>query len=174
MEEGTKEKIAIPQPQHRNLGVVGLSLLFIFIAGVAYTLHLIMTPPAPNLNKFPIKKDIATETDSTLLFQRTASWGPCALPNPNACHDELTLSQDGVLRVSSVKGPVLEKITPYNLEKIKTHIQASQLLTKPCDAPIVVDNSAHYRITLDGITRGIDFPGCENDLKVIDDILNNV
>ncbi|TSD08389.1 MAG: hypothetical protein Greene07144_105 [Parcubacteria group bacterium Greene0714_4] len=132
-----------------------------------------MTPPSLNLKTFPIKKD-GVEIDSTLLFQRNASWGPCALPDPDACHDELTLSQDGTLDVSSIKGPVHEKIPVENLEKIKEHIRSSNLLSKPCDAPLVADYIAHYRITLDGVTRDIDFPGCENDLKVIDEILNRI
>lgn len=171
MEENAAQQTETPQPRRHNAEVVGLSLLFIFIAGVTYILHLIMTPPALNLKEFPIKND-GGQTGSPLLFQRTASWGPCALPDANACHDELILSQDGTLNVSSVKGPVHEKITIENLKKIKNYIRTSNLLHKSCEAPGVVDYAAQYRITLDSITRDIDFPGCESDLKVIDDILN--
>ncbi len=184
----------------RSAELLGLILLFIFITVVTCLLYRAVMPKKVSYDlracpldamqcpdgsyigrtglhcKFDCSKKMGakkTVLDAGLLFQRTASWGPCLLPDPNACHDELTLSQEGSLNVSSVKGSVDEKISTDNLEKIKTHIRSSDLLHKACEAPETLDYAAHYRIILDGVTRDIDFPGCEADLKAIDNILNS-
>ncbi len=201
--EGSSQKQTIPKARSKILELFGLSFLFLFIAFVAYILYTIVVPKKipVTLRTCPLDAQLCpdgsyigrtgtactfdcsahmspatnppTDTHTNFLFQRTASWGPCALPNANACHDELTLSQDGMLEISSVKGIVKEKLDPSKLEKIKNHIRTSKLLQLPCTASIILDYSAQYRITLDGTTKDIDFPGCERELKVIDDLLNS-
>ncbi len=188
-----------PSKARRTAELLGLFALFVFIAVVAYGLHFILTPRdlSYSLKACPLDamqcpdgayigrtgssctfecskhKGSPTGENSTLLFQRTASWGPCLLPDPKRCHDELTLSNDGVLRVDSVKGILDEKIEPETLEKIREQIRTSDVLHKDCSATkTVADYFAHYRITLDGVARDIDFPGCDSDLRVIDNILN--
>ena len=201
--DDVSQKQMTSKVRSKIIELLWLSIIFIFIACVAYILYTIIVPKKipVTLRTCPLDAQLCpdgssigrtgtactfdcsahmspttnppTDTHANFLFQRTASWGPCALPDANACHDELTLSQDGMLEISSVKGIVKEKLDPSKLEKIKNHIRTSKLLLLPCTASVIVDYTARYRITLDGTTKDIDFPGCEQDLKVIDDLLNS-
>ena len=82
---------------------------------------------------------------------------------------EVVMGEDGEKRVAY---PAIEKVLNKNsMDKIIKQIRDSGLLTKPCEARLIMDYYVNYFINLDGAQREIKFPGCETELNKIDKLI---
>ena len=117
-------------------------------------------------NKISIKKDVA---EDILIYEKKASWGPCANPN-GGCFLFTSLYSSGRLVLESLETKELQ-LTVESVDTIITKIKNSGIMGMQCDAPRIVDYSATYNFNVEGETKTIYFPGCENELNTIDAVI---
>lgn len=108
------------------------------------------------------------EVGEEVLYKKIERWGPCR--SGTVCHQEVTLYGNGVLVMKGEKDyeTVLDIIM---LEDFKETVRQSGFMEANCEAPIVMDYSAEYTILLDGNLQTASFPGCQNELQHIDDLI---
>lgn len=79
----------------------------------------------------------------------------------------------GIDGEKKIINPATEKeLDDISLGRIIKQIQNSGILNKSCEAELAMDYSADYFINLDGIKKEIKFPGCESELKEIDNFID--
>lgn len=114
---------------------------------------------------------ISCEKESDeILFQKDASWGPC--PVYPGCYQNLSLYYSGKLEVVEEGSDNVTYLGVDIVQDVIRAIRDSGLLTEECSGPDVMDYGATYYINLDGVNRTIRFPGCEEELDAIEDILH--
>jgi len=83
---------------------------------------------------------------------------------------EVVMAPEGEKRVTY---PAVEKtLNKKAMDKIIKQIRDSGVLTKPCEAELVMDLYVTYFINLDGVQREIKFPGCEAEFNAIDKLID--
>ena len=82
---------------------------------------------------------------------------------------EVVMGENGEERTAY---PTIEKtLDKKAVDEIIRQIRDSGVLTKPCEAELIMDFYVDYFINLDGIQREIKFPGCETELNKIDKLI---
>lgn len=108
--------------------------------------------------------DVAGDTDkSGVVYDKRAYWGPCPSPDPTACRDLVTIYADGTLAANGVTTTV----SVGKIEELAATISESGIMNKSCEASVFVDYSATYKVN----EKEIRFPGCEEELKEIDEFV---
>ena len=80
------------------------------------------------------------------------------------------MASDGEKRVTY---PATEKTLNKNaMDRIIKQIRDSGVLTKPCEAELIMDVYVSYFINLDGIKKEAKFPGCESEFNEIDKLID--
>jgi hypothetical protein len=118
----------------------------------------------------PTKYYTTTDLDE-ILFEKIEGWGPC--PPDTVCKLETKIYYSGKM---SVSGQVYaEKELPENtiLEIVKV-VKDTNLMNKNCEAPIVLDYMATYKLNIDGNKKEIQFPGCEKEIRKIENLIPKV
>ena len=112
-----------------------------------------------------IKKD--TTADS-ILFEKNSGWGPC--PPGAVCEQSIRLYYSGEL---ILKGyiTVTKQLDQETVGNFKNQIKTSKIMERSCESTEVLDYMATYKINLDGKTKEINFPGCENELSEIEKLI---
>ncbi|KKU95704.1 MAG: hypothetical protein UY28_C0045G0005 [Candidatus Amesbacteria bacterium GW2011_GWB1_48_13] len=103
-----------------------------------------------------------------IIFEKDEWWGPCPLQG-EPCEQRTKLYGSGrlVLEGNENKDSYLGgSVTGRVVEQIRL----SGIMDKNCQAPLVLDYGATFKIVLDGREKEIRFPGCEKELKSIDDL----
>ena len=107
--------------------------------------------------------------NDTILLEKYESWGPC--PNESfKCYLSTKLYYSGKL-VLDGDNTTQKQLDKNSVDKIIAQIKQSQIMDKDCSASIVLDYGATYRLNINGHKKSINFPGCENDLSKIDDLI---
>jgi len=108
--------------------------------------------------------------DSLILFEKEEGWGPCP-PEDRICRQSTKLYSSGKLVLEGAK--IFEKqLDKEKMEKIKNQIKLSNVIFKNCSAGIILDYTATYILNIDGQIKTIKYPGCENELKRIEELIN--
>ena len=126
--------------------------------------------------------------DPNLLYAKKALIGLCRTKSGSggSCHFNTYLYKSGTLVLESgelvVREEGGEKATTYptvqmELDKnamdgIINQIRDSGILTKPCEAEMIMDYYVDYFVNLDGIKRETQFPGCEAEFNEIDKLID--
>jgi len=101
-----------------------------------------------------------------LIFQKDSGWGPCP---PNAtCSSYLELYSSGRLVIDGNE----TQLSPEKMEQIRQAVIDSGIMDKDCPHSVVLDYWAEYRIYIGGQTKIITFPGCETEMKTIEDLIH--
>ncbi len=112
-------------------------------------------------------------TTSYIIYKKDAGWGPCANPN-DVCFSKVSLFSDGVLVVQDGDGSYKKNITADSVKSVQEIIRNSNVMHKTCTASIVADYWATYQLTVDYQTKNITFPGCEQELKSVDILIDKI
>ncbi|KKW00600.1 hypothetical protein A3H89_02100 [Candidatus Amesbacteria bacterium RIFCSPLOWO2_02_FULL_48_11] len=105
---------------------------------------------------------------SLVIFEKNEGWGPCP-PGGGPCSQSTKLYGSGRLVFEGNENG--EKNLSKNLvDQVIGQIKQSGIMDNSCEAPIVLDYSAIYKVNLDGQEKTIRFPGCENEIKKIESL----
>lgn len=108
-------------------------------------------------------------TNEVLLYEKQESWGPC--PNPEGgCFLNTYLYSSGRLVLESLETEELQ-LSSESVDKITSEIKNSGVMKTRCKETEVVDYWATYNLNIDRKNKTIRFPGCEDELKLIDNVI---
>lgn len=109
-------------------------------------------------------------SQAILIFEKSSGWGPCE--SGDECTQKISVYSNGALVVSGKKD--LEKnIGVENVEKFIKAIKDSGVIGKECAGGQGIDFSATYKIYLDDKITTIVFPGCDEELRGVDVVLDS-
>lgn len=106
-------------------------------------------------------------SDNTILFEKQEGWGPC--PPGDICRQSTKLFYSGELVLEGEKN-TNKKLDAQTTSKIKNQFVASDIMNKDCSAGVVLDYYVIYTLNYEGRTKEIIFPGCEEELKSIEEL----
>lgn len=110
-----------------------------------------------------------TDPSQIIIFEKRLSWGPC--PNEGGCFEALYLYESGKLVVENKQGYHENKLPKDFVDRFKQTIEQTGIMQKKCViASPVMDYSASYSIVHGGKKKEIKYPGCEEELKIIDEL----
>ena len=109
------------------------------------------------------------KVENLILFEKQESWGPC--PPNNICNQTTKLYYSGELILEGEMN-IKKELDGEVMEKIKNQIESSGIIDKDCwiKAP-VPDYSATYTFYLEGKTKKMRYPNCEEELKEIETLI---
>ncbi len=112
--------------------------------------------------------DEVSQGDDYILYRMHASWGPCAGPE-GSCWEEVTLSSAGLYQGVNYRSTTTYTLGATVIDEFKRIVQANDLLSKQCEAPMVLD--AHKTYYLHGRADPITFPGCEDEMRQLEQLI---
>ena len=119
---------------------------------------------------FSLNKTSINENEDILIYEKKESGGPCANPD-GGCFLSTSLYSSGRLVLESLETNELQ-LTEESVDTIIIKIKNSGIMSMQCEGPIILDYSATYNFNIEGETKTIYFPGCENELNTIDAIID--
>lgn len=105
-----------------------------------------------------------------VMYKKDSGWGPCQ-ESYEPCSEIRTLWISGLLTISGQRTAEFN-LTPEQVSQVSAAIESSGILQKECLASPVMDYSATYYLSIGSQKKEIQFPGCENDLSLIDAMIN--
>ncbi len=108
-------------------------------------------------------------SSATLIFEKSSGWGPCE--SGDECGQHIYLYSNGVFVVEG-KDAGEKNIGAENVERFVEAIRNSGVIGKECEGGQVIDVSTTYKIYLDSTITTIKFPGCDEELTEVDEMLN--
>jgi len=115
----------------------------------------------------PLVVNDSTTKQDVLIYQKHSSWGPC-INSSSGCFSNISLYTSGRMIAESENGVTETQPGKVFVEQIQQAIQQTGIMKKSCTANIVVDYSASYKIVYGGVEKNIIYPGCEEEIKIID------
>ena len=107
---------------------------------------------------------------STLIFEKSESWGPCS--DNEKCFKKTLVYSNGRFVLEGEKD--LERnIGIKNIDRFIKAIKDSGVISKKCEGPTALDYEATYKIYLDNTITTITFPNCREELKEVDNLLQS-
>lgn len=113
----------------------------------------------------PIQKN-STSGGEFMLYSKKATWEPCPMSNPGDCGENIVIYNTGKAIFNSEEG----NIDKSEIALLENAIIDSGVRQKECDFSPVVDYWAEYYIHPKTIT----YPGCEDELKIIDKVVDEI
>ena len=104
-----------------------------------------------------------------VLYEKYSGWGPCMADH--GCWQKTVLYNSGKLSMEGEKN-LTASLDAKTMDDIRDVIKTSGIMDKECKAGVVMDYGASYNITDGGRVKQIDFPGCEEDLNKIDELID--
>jgi hypothetical protein len=115
------------------------------------------------------KGEPQSQNSNLILFEKTASWGPC--PPNYTCVQNTKLYYSGKLVLEGEKNSE-SQLDKETIEKIKNQIKSSGIMDKECSVEFPVpDVLADYTLNLEGKIKKISYPNCEEDLSKIESLI---
>lgn len=111
---------------------------------------------------------IIIQNGDTLLFEKDEVWGPC--PPDFICHQSTKLYYSGKLILEGAT-ELQKQLEPKEINSLIEKIRLTNVMNKDCSAPIVVDYAATYKLTVNNQEKTIEFPGCEDELREIEELI---
>ncbi|OGZ46585.1 MAG: hypothetical protein A3J55_02745 [Candidatus Ryanbacteria bacterium RIFCSPHIGHO2_02_FULL_45_17b] len=114
-----------------------------------------------------IKYTDEADPSQIIIFEKRSSWGPC--PDEGGCFEFVHLYESGKLVVEDGEGKHESQLPKDFVERFNKTVEETGIMQKKClvSSPIL-DYGASYTIVHNGREKKIEFPGCEEELKVID------
>ena len=148
---------------------VGVSLL---LAGCTTQANPSVTPqPLVGNDSSPpaitgvVSSVVPSISPNQVLFKEREGWGPC--PGPfDSCSQLTVLLYSGELILEGSSNST-SQLTPIQVEAVIGKIRSTGILEKECKFNPVMDYWAGYTINLDGKTKKVTFPGCDDELGEI-------
>ena len=106
--------------------------------------------------------------DERPVFEKLEWWGPC--PAEAVCRQTTTLFASGLLTIEGKDRQAWQLGQPA-AARIIERLRASGAMEQPCTAEPRMDSWAQYTLRLDQKERVIQFPGCEQELRAIDELI---
>lgn len=100
------------------------------------------------------------------IFTKKSAWGPC--PPRKLCEESMILRSSGRLTLEDKE----MTIPSGDLWKIVSAIKESKVFGKSCVTSPVMDYGATYYVNDGAHDKTIEFPGCEEDLRKIEKLLD--
>jgi hypothetical protein len=140
-----------------------------FIILLSGTLYLIIASIGLQISKEFRSQPTQQITTPVLIFEKDEGWGPCP-PEGEPCKLVTKLYSNGML---TREGQYNETVylSEDEVNKIVNKIEETNVLQKSCDAEIVLDYYAFYKIKIKNIIKDFIFPGCEREMKEIEELL---
>lgn len=114
--------------------------------------------------------DKCIEKSDLILFEKDEGWGDC--PPDAICRQSTKLYYSGEL-VLEGETNMRKQLDAETMEKIKNQIKSSDIMNKDCPVGvIIVDYVATYTLNLNGQAKTVNFPGCEEELREIERLIN--
>ena len=114
-------------------------------------------------------QDNINEKNDTVLLEKRESWGPCPSIEYK-CYQSTKLYYSGKLILEG-SNDTEKQLDKNSFDRIINQIKASQIFDKDCYAQEVLDYGATYKLNLDGRKKTIGFPGCEDELRKIEELV---
>ncbi|MDD5110554.1 MAG: hypothetical protein PHI63_05080 [Patescibacteria group bacterium] len=111
-----------------------------------------------------------TSGGNFVIYKKESGWGPCA-PTDEPCTETRTLWTSGLLTISGQRSAQFH-LTPQQVSQVAAAIQSSGIFQKECPASMVLDYSATYSLSDGSREKEIQFPGCEDDVRPIETLIN--
>lgn len=108
------------------------------------------------------------QNSNAILFQKDAGYGPC--PTNAKCYQHTTLYYSGKLILEGDKN-LQKQLSQEELNQIIAKIEETNVMEKECTPTPIVDYSANYTLTVNNQEKKIRFPGCEDELRVIEKLI---
>jgi len=114
---------------------------------------------------FPVGKNSA----SNIVFEKQSSTEPC--PGAGECFQNVRLYNSGRLVVEGPKGTGEGVVSASTVDGVKQIIRDENLLDRECPFEVIVGLSTTYKLNLEGKTRELKYPACNDQLVKIDSLL---
>ena len=150
------------------LVAVAVSLL---LAGCTSQANPSVTPAPSAIASSPtattgvVSSTVPSASPDQVLFEERAGWGPC--PSVEGCWKNTYLYYSGKFISEASGGNFTKQLTVQEFQAILSKIRATRIMQKECRHGEVVDYWASYSLNLDGESRRIAFPGCEDEITSI-------
>lgn len=112
--------------------------------------------------------DLTEKHRSEMLHDKYESWGPC--PGPEAsCFERRLIYSDGIIEIIDYQGTTTNELGGQFVMDYLALVEKLNVLEKTCESPTLPD---YRRIdTLSKRKSPISYPGCESELKAIDNLI---
>jgi hypothetical protein len=107
--------------------------------------------------------------EDKILFEKEEGWGPCP-PEFQPCEQNTKLYYSGRLVFEGQINSEM-RLSEEEVQVVVDEIWSSGVVDKDCDAPTVLDYYASYVINVDSKKKEIIFPGCEDELAKVEDLI---
>ncbi|MBI2035748.1 MAG: hypothetical protein HYT12_03665 [Candidatus Liptonbacteria bacterium] len=170
----------------KTLTIIIISIILVLAGYLTYR-YFFYTCCALPPKSIPTASSDLRLNDPGLLYAKRAFIGLCRTKSGDggSCHYNTYLYASGKLTMESGElaiTPDGEKSTAYPavekqldkvlMDRIIKQIRDSGVMTKPCDAELVMDYFVNYFLFLDGIKKEAKFPGCEAEFNAIDKLID--
>lgn len=110
---------------------------------------------------------------SGIFYDLSAMWGPCPTEEEGACSGAFKINLNGDYYENGSK-TTTGKFDEATINSILTAINDSNIMNKECTGSEITDYQADYKLTINGKTKEIKYPGCVDDLDKIDQLIGSV
>ena len=150
----------LPSQEGQAKLIIGVAILFgAFLGGLAT--YVLIEPWDSD--------DQLGNANEVLLYEKRELWGPC--PNPDGgCFLNTYLYSSGRLVLESLETEEL-RLSSESVDKITSQIIDSGVMKARCREAELVDYWVTYDLNIDRRKKTIRFPGCQDELGVIDDVI---
>lgn len=126
----------------------------------------------PNRPKTEIKSDCMRRVGSNfIIYKMDSGWGPCP-PEAQPCTELRVLWSSGLFSISGQRNAEFT-LSPEQVNEVAAAIENSGALNKECPAGRVSDYSATYYLSNGSSEKQVQFPGCKDDINVIDTLIDD-
>lgn len=106
------------------------------------------------------------------FYEKNEEFGPC-LTGKEHCYQIIKIYLNGDVVYSGKENKTFE-ISIANVRKIKKLITDSKLMTQSCEeTPILMEYSLTHTFNLNGKTKTIESPACEDELETLDNSIKD-
>lgn len=118
------------------------------------------------LNKY--KDTTVVQDENKILFEKIEGWGPC--PPNSICHQSTKLYYSGMIIIEGAK-ELQKQLDKKEITNLIDKIISTDIMNKDCSALIVLDYSAKYKLNINNQEKIIQYPGCEDELQEIEQLI---
>ena len=104
--------------------------------------------------------------NDTILLEKNEWWGPC--PMESKCQQSIKLYYSGKFVMEGNENSQ-KQLRQDSMNEIIYQIKKTRIMEKNCKVVEVLDYGATYKINIEDNMKTIEFPGCEDDLRKIDE-----
>lgn len=154
------------------IAIVGVVIVILVVVSYLLFFSKSKVVPQPQPTETQTTTTSSTPKDKAandvVIFYKTESWGPC--PQGEVCTQSTMLFSSGTFIQEGSKN-IQKKLPRETVDKVKSKIESSGIMDKDCPAQGVIDYYATYQLVVGHQVKTIQFPGCEDILKEIEQLI---